>query len=74
MGKKKDVIDWRDDVLTGIELAIAIILGIMFYTYLTANPDIAELLMPETLGMFIISFGLFIGAFLFVRWLNREKV
>lgn len=74
MGKKKDVIDWRDDVLTGIELAIAIILGIMFYTYLTANPEVAALLQPETFGMVIISFGLFIGAFLFIRWLNREKV
>lgn len=74
MVKKTDTIDWRDDLLKGIELAIAIMLGIMFYTYLQNNPEIASLLMPETLGMFIISFGLFIGAFLFVRWLNREVV
>jgi hypothetical protein len=72
--KKVDKIDWRDDVLSGIELAIAIIMGILFYNYLQLNPEIATILMPETLGMFIISFGLFIGAFLFVRWLNREMV
>ncbi len=74
MVKKNDVIDWKDDVLKGIELAIAVILGVMFYTYLTANPEVATLLMPEELGMFMVSFGLFIGAFLFVRWLNREVV
>ena len=72
--KKEDVQDWKDDVLTGIEWAAVIILGIMFYNFLSANPDIAALLMPETLGMFMISFGIFIGVFLFAKWLNREKV
>lgn len=72
--RKKDVIDWKDDVLTGIELAIAVIMGFLFFTYLQNNPAVAALLQPDTLGTFIISFGVFIGFFLFVRWLNREKV
>lgn len=72
--RKKDIIDWKDDLLTGIEWAIVIILGIMFYNFLVANPDIAALLMPETLGMFMISFGIFALGFLVIKWLNRERV
>jgi high-affinity Fe2+/Pb2+ permease len=72
--KKVDKIDWKDDLLTGIELAIALILGFMFYNFVQANPNIKALLLPETLGMFMISFGIFVGGFLFIKWLNREKV
>lgn len=70
----RDKIDWKDDILTGIELAIVIILGVMFFNFLESNPQIAALLMPETLGLFVVSFGLFMGAFLLIRWINREKV
>ena len=72
--KMVDKIDWKDDLLKGFELAIVVILGVMFYTFLVDNPQIAALLMPETLGLFVISFGLFVGAYLFIRWLNRTKV
>ena len=72
--RKRDIQDWKDDVLTGIEWAIVIILGIMFYNFLSANPDIAALLMPETLGMFMISFGIFALGFLLIKYINREKV
>ena len=71
---RRDKIDWKDDILTGIELAIVIILGVMFYNFLESNPQIAALVMPETLGMFVISFGVFFGAFLLVKWINRTKV
>jgi len=71
---KRDKIDWKDDILTGIELSIVIILGVMFYNFLEANPTIAALVMPETLGLFIVSFGVFFGAFLLIRWINRTKV
>lgn len=71
---KRDKIDWKDDILTGIELAIVIILGVMFYNFLEANPTISALVMPETLGLFVISFGVFFGAFLLIRWINRTKV
>lgn len=72
--KKVDKIDWKDDLLTGIELAIMLILGFMFFNFLNANPDVKALLFPETLGMFMLSFGVFVGGFLFVKWVNREKV
>jgi len=74
MSPKKDVIDWKDDLLTGIELAIMLILGFMFFNFLSANPDVKALLFPEELGMFMLSFGVFVGGFLFVKWVNREKV
>jgi hypothetical protein len=74
MSPRRDKIDWKDDLLTGIEFAIVVILGFMFFNFLNANPDIKALLMPETLGMFLVSFGVFVGGYLFIKWLNREKV
>lgn len=71
---KRDKIDWRDDLLSGIELAIVVIVGLLFYNYLDANPDVAEYLMPETIGLFALSVGFFVFLFLSVKWLNREKV
>jgi len=72
--RKKDKIDWRDDLLTGIELAIVIIMSVLFYTYLENNPTISELLEPAKVGLVTLSFGVFLGLFLIVKWLNREKV
>lgn len=74
MSRRRDKIDWRDDLLTGIELAVVVILAFMFYNYLQANPDVSDLLFPTTIGMFALSFGFFVAVFLFVKWLNREKV
>lgn len=71
---RRDKIDWKDDLLSGIELAIVIILAFMFFQYIQSNEAVMAVLQPETVGMFVLTFGLFIGAFLFVKWLNREKV
>ena len=71
---KKDKIDWKDDLLSGIELAIVVILAFMFFQYIQTNETVRAVLQPETVGMFVLTFGLFIGAFLSVKWINREKV
>jgi len=72
--RRRDEIDWKDDLLTAIELAVAVIMGLLFHDYLTTNPSVADVLQAEALGLYIISFGFFLGIFLFVKWLNREKV
>lgn len=74
MGRRRDRIDWKDDLLTGIELAIVVIAAFLFYDYLKTTPDVATVLDATSIGLIALSFGVFIGAFLFIKWLNREKV
>lgn len=70
----RDKQDWKDDSLVFLQFFIVVMLGLLFHDYLTNNPTIAELLMPADFALLVISFIPFIAAFLFIRWLNREKI
>lgn len=72
--KKKDKIDWKDDALDFGAVLVVVIMALLFHDFLLNNPTLTAILQPARVGLLVLSFGLFGGIYLLIRYLNREEI
>lgn len=72
--RKRDKIDWKDDALEFAAIVVVIIFALIFHDFLLNNPQISDVLQPARVGLLVVSFGLFGGLYLLIKYINREEV
>ncbi len=72
--KKIDKIDWKVDALEFGAILVVVVMALMFHDFLLNNPTISDVLQPARIGLLVLSFGLFGGIYLLIKYLNREEV